>query len=358
MGETRTDDSRGWILKISVTERSTFKECRRQWDYSTLRNLRPIQEDGSALWIGTGIHAALEAFYKGQDPIPVLTAWWLSEIDTAPSIVKDDPDPTWNLMLSMITGYVDFAKTADTDIEVLATEHLLHLNIPHTAEGILSGRLDLLVMYKGEIWVLDHKTCSSFSDEASLEFNDQMTAYLWMVQQSIHRPIAGAIYNQLKKKIPEKPMLLKDGRSLSKSKSISTTAEIYLATIVENGFDPNDYAEILEYLGASNQFYRREYIARTQAELATFEKELAAEYVEMLNAREDPARLCYRTLSRNCSYCSYAILCKAEACGDEMQSKALQEALFYVPDKQPKEIPLPLEIGVEDDGRVETSTSV
>jgi hypothetical protein len=318
-------------MKINVTERQVFKQCRKRWQYEYVEQLIPIQQDSSAFWIGIGIHDALEAFYQQRNAIKALENWWRSHIDDAPDIVKNSSDETWQLMVSMIQQYVEFAKTADIGIEVISTpEKYIKMAIPRTVEGFLAGRIDLLTRWKGEVWVVDHKTVTSFVDQASLEFDDQTTAYMWLIQSYTGYKAAGAVYNQLKKKIPEEPQLLKTKHQLSKDKAIVTTAEIYLAAINKNELDPNDYVDILAYLKDNSQFFRREYIARTQHELKAFEDALVTEYYEMLRARLDFPRLCYRTATRECSWCSYALLCKAEAADDEFQAKEIKNALFTV----------------------------
>lgn len=50
---------------ISVTERGVFRTCRRRWQLETLQNLTPRVPESLALEFGTGIHAALEAYYRG-----------------------------------------------------------------------------------------------------------------------------------------------------------------------------------------------------------------------------------------------------------------------------------------------------
>jgi 6-pyruvoyl-tetrahydropterin synthase len=315
-------------MKVSVTERSIFKSCRRKWAYKFVRRLEPLQEESPALWIGIGVHEALEKFYCGEDALTALREWWVFHIEKAPQQVQMSPEATWDLMAAMVGGYAKFAVTADAGVEVLATEHVLRIPIPRTTDGILSGRMDLLIRRNDKIWVVDHKTAAAFVDEATLEFDDQMTAYIWMVHVSTGENIAGAVYNQLKKKIPEKPMVLQNG-TLSKNKQQSTTPDLYREAIEESGLNPADYKEMLEFLEANNTFYRREYILRGPQELEAFTIGLSVEYYEMLLAQQIPS-LCYRSLTRDCGWCTYRLLCKAEASDTPQQAKDLQEALFYV----------------------------
>jgi hypothetical protein len=63
------------LLDVSVTERGQFRTCRRRWVLETLENLEPISPQW-ALEIGTGVHAALEAYYLsvGMRKPPALKA--------------------------------------------------------------------------------------------------------------------------------------------------------------------------------------------------------------------------------------------------------------------------------------------
>src|SRR4051794_37822026 len=78
------------VRDISVTERGSFRSCRRRWYLETIENLEPR---GSLQWnleFGTGIHRGLENFYKAFADIidgePITRAHegfsvWYEEID-------------------------------------------------------------------------------------------------------------------------------------------------------------------------------------------------------------------------------------------------------------------------------------
>lgn len=321
-------------MKISVTERQAFKQCRKRWQYQYVQKLIPIQQQSSALWIGIAVHAALEAFYKKNDAMTALNNWWTHNINEAPDIVKNSAEQTWQLMSSMVTQYVQYAKTADEGWNVLQTEQFARAAIPNTYGGELVGRLDLLINWNDAVWVVDHKTAASFISAAALEFNDQTTAYMWLTQKTLGITAKGAIYNQLKKKIAEKPMLLKTKAALSKNKLQSTTAALYRQAIKENNLDIADYADILQFLDDNPTLFKREYITRTQRELKSFESALAVEHDEMLRAKQDCQHLCYRTATQNCAWCPYALLCKADAADDQYQVDEIKRSLFYTRQKK------------------------
>lgn len=152
-----------------------------------------------------------------------------------------------------------------------------------------------------------------------------MTAYLWLVWQEYKEHPYGAIYNQLRKKIPCEPSLLKDGKRLSKDKSVDTTYEKYLEAIILNGFDQDDYSDILVKLASEERFYLRELIARNRKELYSFETNLVKEYRDMTN----PKLFIYPNPTSDCVYdCSFRTLCKVEnECGDV---QGIKETMYKV----------------------------
>jgi hypothetical protein len=312
------------MATIHVTERQTFKACRRQWKYQYQEHLVPRREESGALWIGRGVHYALANYYVGKDPDTALQEWLdikLAERYESTGGTPIDPklEESITLMRDMVSRYPDFARQND-DWEVVAVEKPFSVKIP-TTQGRLEGTLDLVVRRNGRLWVVDHKTFASFVSPDQLELDDQMTAYLWLVQQIFKEVPAGAIYNQLRKSIPKKPALLKDGLRFSKDKSIDTTEEIYLAAVQEQGFDPNDYQDILEKLRL-NEFFKREIIARNPNELDSFEANLIDEYRQMTTKR----RPLYPSPSRDCQWCDYRTLCKAE--NEKGDVKSLRDYLY------------------------------
>jgi len=310
-------------MEVHVTERSTFKFCRRQWRYAYRDNLTSRNSPHHALWIGQGVHIALAAYYRGDDPMQSLDQWFWSELgpDQSPEEQRE-AEETKLLMTTMIVGYLEFAKTTD-DFEVIAVETPLSARIRGT-HATLVGTLDLLVRRRGRLWVVDHKTCASFADPLALELDDQMTAYLWLVAQIYGEVPAGAVYNQLRKKIPAEPMLLQSGMRLSKDKSVDTTPEKYLAAIRQYGFNEVDYEDILASL-KQNEFFKRELIARNSRELESFGKFLVDECREMLSVRTS----LYPNPTRDCSWgCSYRVLCKSDSEGGD--TDALKSTLYEV----------------------------
>lgn len=328
-------------MEIHVTERATFKACRRLWYYQSREHLKRLRESKNALWLGRGYHYALAEYYLRYKQEPVLDLestklfivgkfheWLSSKITfeerlSLATSEEAELEEMITLAEGMLTGYIDTYYQKDT-FEVVGVEMPLRVKIPGT-KHYLVGTLDMLVRQKGKLWVVDHKGFTQFADPEDLELDDQMTAYMYLVSKVLGEVPGGAIYNQLRKKLPVKPVVLKSGKALSKDKSIDTTHALYMQAILENGFDPTDYADILAKLKL-NEFYKREPIYRNKAELQTFEKHLVEEVREMTKKH----LALYPSPSKDCKWrCrDYKILCKCQNEGGDIES--LKDSLYIV----------------------------
>src|SRR6185295_5942301 len=75
------------IIPIHTSDRETFKNCRRRWDWSSpaRRNLvRKVRVSVviMPLWFGTGIHVGLQRYYNpvlSEDPVKVFEDWFNTE---------------------------------------------------------------------------------------------------------------------------------------------------------------------------------------------------------------------------------------------------------------------------------------
>jgi len=263
-----------------------------------------------ARWLGSAVHVGLDAHHHGNDPVEAFLKWANETIEDVALSLSQETE--WSdqvdLGKSILTRYVDYSQAHD-HWEVVAVETTLQARLPRT-HTYLVGTVDLLVRQRdGKLWVVDNKTCKSFVDPMDVELDDQMTSYLWLVEQNYGERPGGAIYNELRKKIPATPYELKNG-GLSKSKSIDTTPEVYLAAVLEHGLDPMDYVDMFQKL-EHNDFFRRTPIMRTRPEIEAFAEDLAEISREIRKCLSGNAYV-YGSFSRNCSWgCDFLPLCRA-----------------------------------------------
>ena len=314
---------------IRTSDRQFFKRCRVLWDFTSKirQNYEPIQRV-EALDFGTAIHAGLQAYYNpetwGDTPTMHENArrGFLDSIHEIQTKVRIGPlefeerfEELKTLGLGMLEYYFLWAPSRDT-FKPIYVEIEFEVPIPPLVSVVYQGRIDLIVEDEYGYWIVDHKTTAQFGDTEWLALDDQCTSYAWAVQKQLGLLVRGVIYNELRKKVPHPPAVLRSGE-LSRNKQQDTTYETYLATIKEQGYRTKGYAEILQYLKDNpKQFVRRTRMNFNPATLDVVERRIKNESYEMLH---NPA--IYPTPSRfNCSGCSFFAPCLALHEGRDVQA--------------------------------------
>lgn len=213
--------------RVSNSELTSFKRCRRQWWLSYYRGLRPLRESPlGPRAIGDRIHRALELYYvpDGQVPIDPRTAlegvieedWqavkraFAERGEEVPELFVIDLNKQVDLERAMIEGYVEWLKEtgADSEFKVIGSERYIEADVvttPITNQLVkLIGRLDVQVrrVYDGLIFFLDHKTMAAFGDaNRLLPMNEQMKGYVLLhtLTGDPNQRIVGAIYNMIRR---------------------------------------------------------------------------------------------------------------------------------------------------------------
>lgn len=318
----------------SVTERASFRDCRRRWDLDTNQHL---VRQGQVQWYliyGDVMHAALEAYYKSKRNLTdcldaFLVAWraadaelqssygglYLSGIEEEWYDWRDKGETTLRYYAQFDKKDPFFDEIIAVNIEERAFVEILGLDRqPLPGSPLLSGKIDVVGMRKGKKRpsIMDHKNLATVHVSRALDMDDQLTGYCyiyWRIEDVI--PFE-AVYNVLVKDPPKPPRVLKDG-SLSKDKSQRTTYDLYLEAIKELGLKRGDYAEILGYLREKgwSQFFLREGVQRSEEELLSFERRLYYEYEDMQRALSDPGYMYPNPGQRTCPGCAMMPLCQA-----------------------------------------------
>jgi hypothetical protein len=141
------------------------------------------------------------------------------------------------------------------------------------------GRIDAIFRDRqGRYWIVDWKTAMRLSgvepgSNDDFMWNDpQITSYCWALWM-IGFDIAGFIYAEIKKAVPEEPepnKTIRLGRRYSINKQLSTTAELYEQTVKENdtaAYEQGLYDEMIEHLRTGTIFHKRHQIHRIEDEL-------------------------------------------------------------------------------------------
>lgn len=182
------------------------------------------------------------------------------------------------------------------------------------------GRIDMLAEDElGRYWVFDWKTAARMSsgepgsDDDYLLLDDQITSYCWALW-TLGIPVAGFVYAEIKKAVPEEPEPLKQqrkGRWYSVNKQINTTHEMYYKTVSEGdpqGFSAGAYDEFLEYLKSTEgpRYHLRHEVLRSEIELEEAGFNIYQEAMDLTN----PNLRIYPSAGRfTCNGCAFREPC-------------------------------------------------
>ena len=305
---------------IRTSDRMYFKRCRTLWNWTSKirENLEPMQRV-EALDFGTAMHRALELYYHpetwGQLDFMQSNARMafedaVADVGLKVKIGALEFEERWlelrQLGQDMLTFYFSWAPVRD-NFTPRFVEVEFEVPIPGLHEVVYQGRIDLIVEDEFGYWLVDHKTTQQFGGTEWLALDDQCSSYAWAIREQLGLEVRGVVYNELKKKAPKKPAVLKSGE-LSQNKQQDTTYETYLAAIKEGGYREAAYSSFLEFLNENpKEFVRRTRVHFNPQTLRIVESRIRAEAREMLY---NPA--IYPTPSRfNCNGCSFFSPCLA-----------------------------------------------
>lgn len=201
--------------KMSASQLVNLHTCRLKWWFGYGLRYQPLARN-EHFDLGVGLHEGLAAFYRdGKDPIVVFNKWIDKQIkgvlqlmDTgglmvAKALANDVDTLTESKKLGsyMLEKYL--VHHQHERMEILAVEQEVFKSIPGT-DWDYHAVIDLLVRdarRRNKIYVVDHKSFSRFYLQY-LEKDHQFVSYTWAAQDLIDEPIAGVIYNGIRKQQP------------------------------------------------------------------------------------------------------------------------------------------------------------
>lgn len=309
---------------VTVTERGTFRRCRRMWDYSSRsrQNLEPIMPR-PAFALGKLVHQTLAEWMITEQALdrevsPEELYQQFAEQELAHIMQQYRKTVGANISPSEFEQFEEVARLGGAMIHnykekyetplpegwsLIAPEQKVLLPVPvpvpvsawnvekfiTNPEGqllvwveetqtwepcFLEAQFDGLIRRDadGLIFVLEHKTYEQRPREDSLQMNDQFLAYVWAASQLDLGPVVGIAYDGLWKRA-QPPR----GRT----------------------FD---------------DLFCRVIQLRPQHELAEFENNLRMEFLDMANPQIYPNRPWL-----GCFDCSFEKLCSAQSRGEDWQ---------------------------------------
>ncbi len=323
------EDTRRKVI-IRTSDRSSFKRCRRKWGWhSGLRSNLESRDSPSYFWIGTGGHFALEDYHGYNHfghPVEAFNAY-VAACKRFHQKHKHGLPDDWKDQTELAQGILEHYLVWLQNREAHKTVWLdgvpqveikceIPLPIPPPQgfdEVVYQLTLDRLVEIEGEYWITDYKFYKQFA-QGLLEFDQQMGAYIWGAQTIFDKPIAGAIFHEFVKKIPNDPRILASGK-LSSAESQGTTHYVYREALV-NMYGSVDKApklnvRCLNDLAAQESPDRDNFIKRTKTRRTLTQQQaqgslILLEAVDML----DPDLPLYPNPTRDCSWdCTLQDIC-------------------------------------------------
>jgi len=315
------------MLTLGVTSVGDFGDCRRKFAWHNIDRWRKADFFLSRE-TGTLFHAWLEGYYTARKKgytVSLAEVEGYAALDEASSNLEyelgyefaEDITSAFELATGMAQGYTDPFLW----YEILEVEY----PVQYEVEGInIRGIIDLVVKdVDGNLIIVDHKTRSQFYpvDPFLLGMDQQLLTYAYLYEQLTGMRPDKVIHNEILRVAPSRPNILKNG-SLSKAKTTlaSTTYDLYLVTIEDEGLNRLDYVEELAALKAqgADKFNRQIEITILPEVYDNFTVNWTlalGDIQDMLQNRtwrEYPNPSMYR-----CTKCVYREVCSARERGDD-----------------------------------------
>lgn len=171
-----------------------WSNCRRKFSLQYVGKWEPNTHEINTADIGTMVHAGLEAYYTGADPV--------IKFNELLETVQDGPElrDAVATAQTMLDGYIDWVAQEALDLgwsSLLNEEQLEYEIFPGV---MLTGKIDqLIVDSMGDVFLIDHKTVSNLSQYDNLEQNQQLLFYDFLLRKSRGITPDGAMINMLRR---------------------------------------------------------------------------------------------------------------------------------------------------------------
>lgn len=312
-------------MKIRVSQSSlrAWRKCRKMFAYRYVEMLSP-KSIARPLVMGSAVHKVIEYNIAGR---PLADAMkkinegrakvFSSDVDEYDQIMSDTE--------TIMTAYIQFHKNEPVTYHEINGRRAEFEFEHDIGNGVtLEGVIDCIpVTEDGRKWVGEHKSHKQFPTEDVRAADLQSMLYADAAKKALGlNRITGVFWDYIRTKSPEFPKLLKNG-TLSKAR-IDTLPSVYEQAIKNHGLNRVDYGDILGELDDKlPSWFRRVFVPLNQAAVEQLLEETRVTGREMMRkAGVDTTR----NLSRDCSYCSYEKLCKAELFG--MDADFIREREF------------------------------
>jgi hypothetical protein len=301
-------------FSFSQSKLKTFNRCPKQYEYKYVDHLNPKRKFRPLL-VGSWVHRAVQTYYESGDWKIGFNEYkqrnWDNLFEEEREMLSEKGNPA-QAIPKIMRGYKFYYR--DDGWEPVIVEQEILVETP--LKGVFfKGVVDLGIMEDGKLWVIDHKTAGSIPAATTFHAMDpQLILYPWalgvlMKRGEIEeRPIGGVIYNYIRSKPPTEPSINKDG-TFSKRKIVTDYPTVYLF-LTKNGYDPKDFSETLIPLRRRSELLRRYRLPREPV----VTKSILLDALSVVRRIQTSNRFT-RSVSKDCGWCSYRDLCRADLNG-------------------------------------------
>jgi len=335
-------------VELHITDIQQFIQCRQRWYWqSPLRcHLQPAGTP-PALFLGQGVHVALDKYYQTPKPrdsryaAEVLKKWC---IDRATKIQeytgrlwhqeRDMINDMYALGAVMLEHYHLWAEPLDEYLEVIETESRFCLDVPTPDNDpkftddihlTFAGRMDGIVrdVRTGDLYLLEFKTTSRLTNARYVMRSLQSPAYAWAADR-LYGDIKGVIYRFLVKKPPHQlKWLAKSGRfsvAMNQKTSYEWARRDIEQWAVANDLDPLEAAKeyrtfLLGLHSRGNEYFKEFIVPRTRYQMDNAIRAVY-EYGKLMSNPDIPI---FTHGGFHCSYCPFADPCSLMEQGMDYQ---------------------------------------
>lgn len=235
-------------MKFSVTERATFRRCRRMWEFSSpsRQNLTGIGAGSEPLELGSLVHRALADWileYEKVDNKEYLKGVFLKHASRRQEEITEafvertgrqpfdsELESLHNVILlgvDMMANYQQFyGSPVPAHMRFAMPEQEIVVPVPGT-EHHLSATLDGLLQDKNDrLYVLEHKTYENRPKLIDLQMQDQFVAYIWVARELKIGRVVGLAYDGMWKRS-------KPPKYMQREKRAGVMEDLFIRKIIE-----------------------------------------------------------------------------------------------------------------------------
>lgn len=318
-------------IRLSQSSLRSWRRCRLMFHYKYIEKLAP-KKFVRPLHFGSTVHKVLEYRAQGKSLDKALK-FMEQERATLFTADIDQFEQTMTDARLIMTAYNEHWSDENvTPVKVgnRIGEHEFVYELPGGME--FEGIVDLFVETPdGRRWLVEHKSHKKIPTEDVRMRDLQTLTYHVAAREALGvKRLAGSLWDYICSISPSVPEILKNG-TLSKRR-IRTLPSVFRAEIKKHKLKEEHYEDKLEELeGKMGEWFKRVFTPINKDAVAIVIEETVTTGREIhRKAGIDKTR----SMSRDCSFCSYERLCHAELFG--LDANFIREREFKI--KEPKNV--------------------